>query len=218
MKVSLLVYDIPKRTDVANPSGRLRRCAVRINLSCWAVPESEVPWGLLDRMREGGATWHLVPFSEGHAEALARLAVACLEAEVARVQESLARSADRLDARLELDADDEDSLTESEHTRRLRKAAQRARRLLADARGACAAFGLDAGVVPIQAAARTVDALAANARARARAYTGLAEAAQGTALAVAAADSDVPVGVLLDHLEDEGHDVAAQRDLFAPPA
>jgi len=31
------LYDVPTRLTVPNPSGRLRRIAFRINLSCWVI-------------------------------------------------------------------------------------------------------------------------------------------------------------------------------------
>src|SRR5438105_3584365 len=56
LSACLLVYDIPTAARVPNPSPRLRRLGVRINLSCRVVREGDVPYALLNSMREGGVS------------------------------------------------------------------------------------------------------------------------------------------------------------------
>lgn len=64
IQVSILFYDIPSNSPMANPSGRLYKAgAVRINLSAWLVRSGEVPYSVLNRLGEGRATWRLVPQS-----------------------------------------------------------------------------------------------------------------------------------------------------------
>src|SRR5262249_44000689 len=101
MATHLLVYDIPKKSGLANPSKRLRRLGVRINLSCWVIREENIPWNLLNELREGGASWHTVAFADDEAQTLLTMALEALQrdadAAAKRAEESIARADSLLD-------------------------------------------------------------------------------------------------------------------------
>src|SRR5205085_1363658 len=79
----LLIYDIPTGSRIPNPSPRLWRVAVRINLSCWLVLEENIPYALLNGMSERGASWHVVKFAGDEAGKLLGMATEALRKEVA---------------------------------------------------------------------------------------------------------------------------------------
>ncbi|HJZ56144.1 MAG TPA: hypothetical protein VKE74_14345, partial [Gemmataceae bacterium] len=79
LRACLLIYDIPEHSTVANPSGRLRRTAVRVNLFCWVIREGDIPYALLNTMATGGATWHVVKFDAGEAGKLIGMATEALK-------------------------------------------------------------------------------------------------------------------------------------------
>src|SRR5438552_1177899 len=81
LRACLLIYDIPERSAVANPSRFLRRLAVRVNLSCWVIPEGDVPYARLNEMATGGATWHVVRFDAAEAGKLVAMAAAAIRRE-----------------------------------------------------------------------------------------------------------------------------------------
>lgn len=103
---SLLQYDIPERQGearVRNPSGTLRRLAVRTSYSVWVVPQDRVPWGLLDGWTHAGVRWHLVPFAAEAAEQILALATDTLRSQIASIQASAGKSLQDAGAKLNRD-------------------------------------------------------------------------------------------------------------------
>lgn len=90
MRAHLLVYDIPARTKVANPSSFLWRFGARINLSCWVIPDRNVAMLPIAMWKERGCTVELVRFDERDGATIIRLA-----------RESLAKELGDLRAKLE---------------------------------------------------------------------------------------------------------------------
>lgn len=88
----LFVYDIPSKSDLPNPSNQLKRIGIRVNLSCWVIPESRVPYDLIRELDAGGATTEVVRFDESEREKLERLAKNALIAECGRVQKAFETS------------------------------------------------------------------------------------------------------------------------------
>jgi hypothetical protein len=78
LQACLLIYDIPERSGVRNPSRRLRSIAVRVNLSCRVSREGDVPYALLGQMAAGGATWHVVRSDADEGVKLVGMAVRAL--------------------------------------------------------------------------------------------------------------------------------------------
>jgi hypothetical protein len=74
VRAHLLVYDIPAKSKVPNPSGTLRRWGVRVNLSAWIIPDKNVPLLPIEEWRSRGVTAELVRFDENDGETIMRLA------------------------------------------------------------------------------------------------------------------------------------------------
>jgi hypothetical protein len=94
MRANLLFYDIPQSLKVANPSAALRRCAVRVNLSCWVVPEERTPWDLIEELKSQNVDVQLIRFDENEAEKLRGMAREAMQRELARIKNGLEKSID----------------------------------------------------------------------------------------------------------------------------
>jgi hypothetical protein len=214
-RFSLLQYDIPQRRGqrrIPNPSGRLRRFAVRSSYSVWIIPSDRIPWPLLNAWEEQGVRWHLAPFAADEAglKAVLQLATDALKRQVEAVQASARKSVEKAK---EKHGEKTDRLEKDE-----RRIVRRAERLLADAQSAAKAFGI-AGL-PLQEALAAVRALGSANRERAALYADMAQQVKDPGIRAAALKGEVPAGILADFIaeeseEDMGHVVAAFRD---PPA
>jgi hypothetical protein len=224
---SLLQYDIPERRGearVRNPSGTLRRLAVRTSYSVWVVPQDRVPWGLLDGWTHAGVRWHLVPFAAEASEQILALATETLRSQIAAIQASADKSLQ--DAGAKLDGDEAaahgPASTEAAHNlyqRRARRICRRAERLLADAEAAARCFGMPVDELPLGAARAAIRGLQVAAQQRAALYAAMAHQVVGTMLEAAAGASDVPPEVLADFIEENGlGDMTGVREAFAPSA
>lgn len=213
LRPCLLIYDIPQRSGVTNPSARLRRIAVRVNLSCWVIPESRIPYHLLSDMGNGGAVWQVVRFDDSEAGKLVKMAQAAmqreLDAAIARVRRSEGNAAEQMQG-----AEVDPAIAARNYQTRMRAALRRVERRAEDFRAAAGVFGIDPNVInPLTA----ITAIKAGMEARAKAYVEAAQTAreQGQEWAAQAAQSDnLPVGVLADLVEENGGDVTALRDAF----
>lgn len=213
MNVYTLFYDIPEASGLANPSTRLRRIGVRINLSCWLVREDEIPHHLLNELTEGGAIWWLIKQDVSEAPKLVAMALASMAKEagdiVRRTEQSEARNA----ARLDLDHN------HAGYASRVRVVLRRAQRRLAEIQAAAARFGIDSD--SLGNALVAVNGLQAAAQERARQYAQMARQAEenGRANVAAAARADeIPALVLADVVEEAGGDSSSGRAAFDPDA
>lgn len=231
MRAFLLYYDIPKvrragrrsgprLTDAyPNPSGFLRSRAVRVNLSCWVVPDGMIPHTLLHDMQAASCRVNYVRFADDEAQNLIRLAADLLREEAARAVESARESVRRAAERQE----GEDELSPEKAEARCRKAVSGAARkmqiLLGDLERAAAAFGIRQDTLPLEEAAMSIRVIQSAALRRAEAYAKAARRARlvgaGDGLGEAAVADTVPPGVLADYLEDRGEDVSELREAFA---
>lgn len=218
----LLIYDIPERSEVANPSGKLRRVAVRINLSCWVIREGDIPYYLLDEMRQGGATWHVVRFDAAEGGKIVGMAIAAMKKEL---KDAIDRARAALEAASQRVQDGRDSAAEFEQ--RVRANIRRHRQLIQDLTAAAQRFGIDAGAAGIGDAATAVACIQTAMVERARLYADAARRLRqtGTSLGAgmaAAAEGDRPsggavlhAGVMADVMDENGVDgAAALRDAF----
>lgn len=215
MQACLLIYDIPEASRVPNPSGFLRRMAVRINLSCWVVPEGDIPYARLNEMAAGGASWHVVRFDAAEAGKLVAMAAAAIRRELRDALRRAKRSAARAAAALE-----SGKSSVGKYTEQARAQVSRVKRLMRDLKQAAERFEIAPESLPLTQAARGVDAIQAAMHTRARLYAEAAEQARGQATAAgegmanAAAADTVPAGVLADFIEEAGGDAAALREVF----
>jgi hypothetical protein len=203
----MLQYDIPDRSGCPNPSRWLRRVAIRTNLSVWVVREDFIPYNRLDRMRQEGALWHLVPFDPSANDTILSLCAEALAASVAETEKSCQRSLDREAGKLD------DSGNGVRYSRRVDQIVKQNCAKLADLRAAAAAYGIVNQADDVLARFTSFSTLY---HARVGVYAGLTGAVAGTALQLAAEADDVPPAILADFVEDNtGADMSSVQALFS---
>lgn len=215
LQACLLIYDIPERSSVKNPSDRLRSMAVRVNLSCWVIREGDIPYMLLNDMAKGGATWHIVRFDAGESEKLIGMA---REALIRDIRDALRRADHSANSAAQpIEAGENTADNRAALIERVRPLVRRVNRLLADTRRVAERFGIDPASISIDDAAASVRALQAGMYARARVYADAAAKVRelgDDAMANAAAADLVPAGILADDIDDRGGDATALREAF----
>jgi hypothetical protein len=217
LSACLLIYDIPERSSVRNPSRRLRSVAVRVNLSCWVIREGDIPYALLNEMALGGATWHVVRFDAGESVKLVGMAVEAIKRDIRDAMRRANRSADAAGRRLDNSTDDP-SEAKRRFAERARPIIRRLNRLLADVKQAAERFGIDPNAISLADAHASVSALQAGMLSRAKAYGEAVEQIRllgDSAMARAAAADLVPIGILADDIDDHDGDSTALREAFA---
>ena len=226
MKLSLFIYDIPESTEFPNPSGTLRRRALRINLSCWVVEEGRTPWNLINRMSSAKCNVHLLPFSEEATPELLRMAVADMARELrdaaARERASLKRLDERL-RQVESDPTNGDQTIDKarrEHSTRREAVLKRTEKLTRDLQAAAESFGLDVSNLPFGDSIARVVALRQITTTRAELYAGMVDAlpeSDPVAMAAREDEGNVPASILADYIEERTDvDTTAARSAFAP--
>lgn len=171
LQACLLIYDIPERSSVPNPSARLRSVAVRVNLSCWVIREGDIPYALLNEMALGGATWHVVRFDASEGVKLVGMAVEAIERDIRDAMRRANKSADTAGNKLDQPSDNPSEAKRLYATRR-RPIIRRLNRLLVDVQQAAERFGIDSAAISLADAHAGVSALQAGMLARAKAYAG----------------------------------------------
>lgn len=207
IKACLVIYDIPQGSELANPSPKLRRRAIRVNLSCWIVREDLVPYSLLNELAEGGAVYHVVKFDASEGKNLIKMAIQALKKEVA---EHVQRGEESMQSAAERHLGNEDITPEERQARfELRAGAIVARleELLEDVKEAAKQFGIDPKRLSLTQARATIAALDAGYQTRAAEYAKAQKklagrSGTGAALAEAAAADNLPAGVAADYLDD----------------
>jgi hypothetical protein len=214
LRACLVIYDIPERSTVRNPSKRFRRCGARVNLSCWVIPEANIPWNTLQGIEEGGGNWHVVRFADEESEKLVQMAEKAILADLERAIRSMEKSLTRAQERL--NSDGEDAYDLKTYEGRMKSVLQSTRKTIDALQVAATNFELDFGS-NLLAARLAIDSSEKAAKLRAKAYSDLTKQIQSIdpGLHNAAQDDDLPVGILMDRLQDEGIDVDSERLAFA---
>lgn len=203
---AMFLYDIPDNLDVTNPSGYLRRLAVRINLSVWVMREDNVPHAYLAELTEEGVSWHLIPFAGVSADYVYGLCNLALNGECERIARSARRSI------LTAERTCRDTGDVERFRKRMRASTLRAARLLEDSRKAGSVFGIG---LPITDLVRQVHALHVRALARSTAYLTMRDAVRGSEMEAAARAEDIPGPILADWIEDRsGESMEGLQELF----
>lgn len=203
LRPCLLVYDVPTRSGVANPSARLRRIAFRVNLSAWVIRESDVPRAYLARLATRGVKWRIVRFDPSEAANLIQLGIENIKSEL-RAAVSRARAAA---ARYAADFESNESTT-TDFVRQARTQVKRLRKLLVDLQAAGMRFGITATQLNLSAATAACEAINAGMREKCFAYANSAEilrdtkTKEGQALAALVDADEVPAEVVADWLRD----------------
>lgn len=78
----MLFYDIPQGSKCPNPSNVLRPIAFRLNLSCWCINESDMPYELLGQFNEFGVRWHTLKFDSKENAKLIQLAIESFQSDI----------------------------------------------------------------------------------------------------------------------------------------
>lgn len=207
----LLIYDIPESSSVRNPSGELRRRAVRINLSCWVICEQDIPYYLLNEMQIGGATWHVVRFDPREGENLLRMAIESLKRDLKTAVKRAKTARWRAGEQLETNAD----LTKYE--RQARVIVRRVKKMLDSAREAANRFGIGEDTINLAHSVNAIDAIKTSMKERARQYAETAATLRQVgdeAMAQAVQSDQIPAGVVADRIDDAGEDATALRTVF----
>jgi hypothetical protein len=114
----LLTYDIPSDSTVPNPSVRLRWFAIRVNLSCWVVPEFMMTRPeyeeIVNEFADNDINYHTIRFDLAEEEKIRTIAVQALEKETADIHGSLIKSLDDATAAYELARESSPLFTEEE--------------------------------------------------------------------------------------------------------
>jgi len=203
LNACLLLYDIPQNAPIDNPSPVLRRLGLRVNLSCWVIPESDLPYTLLHEMQVAGATWHAVRFDRSEAAKLVQMGVQSLKREladqVARARRSQARAMAVLDETTES--------AERAEQRYLRESAVIVRRyeeLAADLQTAAARFGIAPETFGLADATAAMAGIGLGMAERAKLFVQSRAAIAAASLTGTAPDENTPVGIVADMAEDMG--------------
>jgi hypothetical protein len=85
-RYALLVYDIPSKVYIPNPSALLRRWGARVNKSCWVLPTANVALVPLKEWVEKGAIVEVVEFGEHEVEKVVAIARRAITGEVESMQ------------------------------------------------------------------------------------------------------------------------------------
>lgn len=225
--ISYLCYYIPTATRFPNPSGALRRRAVRMDGSVWAIPTELVPHSLVNRMLLAGCVVNVVRFADDETEKLLGIVKANLDREIAQAEERMKQA--EAEATATMEAAGVDAPTEhaarlarraaaAEYRKTIERLNKTAQARMEDYRQAARVFGFRSDPVRgrIAEAAGRANALALGAAAKAAAYV---EAARKAAeidptshVARAAANDEIPAGPLYDHLQDHGVDAPGLID------
>lgn len=218
LDLHLLVYDIPSKADVYNPSWFLRRRGFRVNLSCWVLPAAKIPYTELAELTEAKVRWRVFRFDAGEAPALVAEALRVIRAEVAeavaRARDSAAKmTAKHLEGAEHLQDEDAEPRTEADRLESYEAAAYRIvgrmEELLDDVKVAVEGFGIHPDAVGIGGAVAAVEAIQAKMNAKAEAYKKAMEALKAagqTELAKAGAETEVPGFAVADALQEAGVD------------
>lgn len=213
----LLVYDVPTRLKIANPSGRLRRLAFRINLSCWVIRRTSIPYAYLNRIANQGVKWRVVSFDAGEAANLVSMAIENIKSEIREA----VRRAKKADQRAE-DARGNNEIGDEDHAKAARTNVKRLKKTLQDLRHAASQFGIHESSIGYADAVASVAAIDAGMKAKCAAYANLAtharklRTAEGNAIADAVERDLIPAGIAADFVEErcKNGELPAKRARF----
>lgn len=219
MNASMLFYDIPDSANIPNPSGKLRRRAVRINLSCWLIRTEDVPYSLLNGMASKGAKWYVLKFDPTEAGRLLQLAADNLKRDLQLAEERADRSAESAHNQLQ-DSTEDAGQALAHYLNRVKQTVKRMDKLVADFSHVSKLFGIDTDTLPLSAVTQAAEAIRLGAHARAKEYAEMADAAgrlgdKGRAIQAAMLADDIPAEIVADFLEESGQDTSRTRELFS---
>lgn len=241
LRPHLLNYDIPSnRTDILNPSNRLRRIGIRLTLSCWLMAEGDLPYSMLRDMTaprafpvvdaagvqvigddgrpimrtRRGAKWHVVPFDPNSAEALVNMATEALRQEIKDAVRRAYETAQSASERIE-ECEGDPVKAQKRFDADVAKINETLAKTLSDLEAAATRFGIDVHSINIHNAKDTADTLRTALDVRVRLYTEATSRARliggtGRAIAEAVDRGSMSPLVMADWLEEEGEEELGQ--------
>lgn len=225
LKACLLIYDIPVprngESEIPNPSGRLRRIAVRVNLSCWVIQEGDIPYKMLDDMAARGASWHVVRFDSNEGRRLVRMAISAMRKEIEDAVERSRRCHETAEQILEDDGDANATRLRQRYLQRAEQICTRFETMTRDLEAAAHRFGINPNTLRISQAHTVIQAIQTAMHTRARLYSEAiarlraVNTTDANAMANAMANDQVPAEIAADMLEDNGQDGSALRESFS---
>jgi len=213
-----MIYDIPERAKMENPSPELRRVAVRVNLSCWVVPNHLVPFSILGEIEDNGGTWHVIKFDGSEAENLIRMATDSLRKSVREAVESCEDSCRAAHDRADDNSEEDPVKACSKYIRATGQIIRRAEKILADYRRAAEGFGVKVVELGISGAVASIQGIKTGVHRQVAMYKRLIarlEENSGAGLAAGIEAGNVHIGIGLDYLQDQGLDVDHEREVFS---
>lgn len=224
-RISWFFYDIPSSSNIPNPSRELRQRAVRINLSCWVVPEEDIPWTLYNNLRAAGANVNVYKFDISETPRLLKEAIAFTKKEIEDTLKRAEESALEAEQRL-INNEEENETRDEAHTRYVRHQRQivkRCEKLLEDITAAYQRFGINANeALSLTDSANVITALNTNMDIKARAYVQATNKLRSVvgdsdAVVITANRSAIPPEILADYMEDHNIDASDLRSAFSRP-
>jgi hypothetical protein len=242
----MLNYDIPEGTGVRNPSYRLYEVGIRLQLSCWILPESDIPKALFHQMAERVWSldrinprtgrrmefqWDYAPFDPAAAGSLLRMAQRSLEEQVhaakMRAQASYEAALARLDEQEEEARANGTPMSVPERKkaeRALRRAAnvnvKKNEKLFKRLRETGARFGIDTSGIGAESAFAAIQAAGAAVKERCRVFAEATKELErldpNNLVAKAARRDQAPEWVLFDALDEAGGNALPYRAAFNP--
>ncbi len=224
IKPCMLMYDIPERPPqgcrrLDNPSPRLRRIAIRLQLSVWVIPEGNIPYTHLDFMAANGATWDVARFDAENAESLISMGKKALKRDIDKAVDSLNRTVNTAARLLS-----EGELSAQEAEDRVSEARKRCDSVIADLTHAAQIFSISESDLPIESSYAAARVISTKMHERSRTYADaarrLAQEARASgnggaaAIAAGALADDMPSNVLGDALIEATGDEDAAAPLL----
>jgi nucleotide-binding universal stress UspA family protein len=217
MSACMLFYDIPEGRRIKNPSRVLYPIAVRLQLSCWVIDDGDLPYHTLNRLREQGATWHVLEFSTRSAGKVAGLVAANLRQQiretVARAQTAAARAARVLNQQDETPEERRDKFDAA--TRRIINNTARQLRAF---KSAAQKFGVEDSTISLSDAVLAANAVQHAMQARAKEFVKVtrtlrerAGSFDPTGVITTAERDMMPPEILADYAEENDVDVTELR-------
>lgn len=215
----LLIYDIPDESGFPNPSNILRSIAVRVNLSCWVIPESSIPYTLLNEMEAVGCTWHTVKFDASEGDKLRRMAVDAITREITEAITRAETSYTRALRKFQRSKESPEK-AQSTYMKVIGQIDRRMNRLQRQLRRVTTEFGIEQSAIPLTRLTRATVTIQDKVKARCRLYADAIRQLQSIngvrdPMAQAGRVDGVPALILADYMDDRGLDSSKLRAAFS---
>ncbi len=226
LRLRLLDYDVPDNavgrelkdgTKFQHPSSWLNKYAIRTTESAWVIPEGNLPYYELARIREVGGKWYSKKFDPSEASGLIEDCVSALKAEIGTMLASAETSRQTAEEKLEATPADEDpNAAQKKFLATASGIKSRHEKRLKNLKEAVGRFGISTLSAAFEKASTSLDALKASMENRARLYVKAVEAAkatgtaEGQAVAKSLQDNTIPPEVAADYLQEHGEEQTAE--------